>query len=54
MRRSKQKGTKSDEMRWKGSVEKTEEKIKKNNVLKIMKIIVVVGREEIKGVLWKG
>ena len=33
---------------------KTEEKIKKNNVLKIMKIIVVVGREEIKGVLWKG
>lgn len=30
---------------------KTEEQIKKNNVLIIMKIIVVVGREEMKGVL---
>jgi len=33
---------------------KIEEQIKKNNVLKIMKIIVVLGREEIKGVLWTG
>jgi hypothetical protein len=33
---------------------KTEEQIKRNNVLKIMKIILVLGREEIKGVLLTG
>jgi len=33
---------------------KTEEQIKKNIMLKIMKIIVVVGGEQIKNVLWKG